>query len=81
MYRKKVYGYSQETSCPFCGDKATSKNTQGIPVCSDHTEKELLDLKCLCGEYLDLKFGKYGPFFTCMKCGIVSLKKAMEYND
>ena len=81
MYRRKVYGYSQEASCPFCGDVAVLKNSQDIPVCKDHKDNELNDLKCLCGEYLDLKFGKFGPFFTCIKCGAVTMKKALEYND
>ncbi|MFW6230877.1 MAG: hypothetical protein ACOC32_02535 [Nanoarchaeota archaeon] len=78
--RRKIYGETKIADCPFCGKQATTKNPQGIPVCKDHEENELLDMKCICGEYLDLVFGKFGPFFKCMRCGGVTFKKALEYN-
>lgn len=77
---RKVYGESQEVVCPFCGGQATAKNAQGIPVCHRHTSNEI-NLKCACGEWLDVKEGKYGTFFLCLRCGPVSPKKAFEIND
>ena len=80
MRYKKVYGQSRANICPFCGDTATTTNDQGVPVCLAHKKEELLDLKCICGEWLDLKQGKYGPFFTCMTCGAVNFQKGLELN-
>lgn len=77
---RKVYGQSQQTPCPFCGSNVTAKNDQGLPVCHRHTKDEI-NLKCVCGEYLDVKESKYGTFFLCMRCGPVSYKKGMEIND
>jgi len=37
-------------------------------------------LKCVCGEWLDIKKGKYGPYFHCLNCGNVSFKKGLEIN-
>lgn len=76
--QRKVYGQSKVSECPFCGSQAFSQNSQNIPVCKAHVNETLPDMKCVCGEWLDLKFGKWGPFFTCFNCGIVNLKKAME---
>lgn len=78
MYRKKVYGKSRIDKCPFCGRAATSKNDQGIPVCINHISETLPDMKCLCGEHLELRTGKWGPFFSCVNCGNISLSKALE---
>lgn len=80
MYRKKVYGQSKIENCPFCEKQATSANSQGIPVCKDHKDSKLPELKCLCGEYLELRSGKWGPFFTCLNCGNINLRKALEVN-
>lgn len=77
----KRYGQSKVEGCPFCGKQSTTTNKQGIPVCITHKDKELLDFKCLCGEWLDLKNGKYGPYFFCMKCGNISFSKGMEFNE
>lgn len=77
---RKSYGQSKIATCPFCGKNALSKNKEGIPVCIDHKTETLPDLKCICGEYLDLRFSKFGPFFTCMNCGTVSFAKAMDMN-
>lgn len=73
---RKQYGESKEDNCPFCGKRATRQNSQGVPVCQAHTEQSL-DLKCLCGEWLDVKSGKWGPYFNCMKCGNLSYSKGM----
>jgi hypothetical protein len=77
---RKVYGQSQEILCPFCGTQATTKNAQGLPVCHRHTDKEI-NLKCVCGGWLDVKESKFGTFFLCMDCGPVSYKKCFEIND
>tara|TARA_Y100000310_G_scaffold286879_1_gene311393 strand:+ start:351 stop:716 length:366 start_codon:yes stop_codon:yes gene_type:complete len=74
---KKVYGESRIDTCPFCDNKAFLKNEQGIPVCKDH-KKSLMEVKCVCGEYLEPKEGKYGSFFTCINCGIITKRKAKE---
>ncbi len=76
----KKYGQSQTIACPFCGDAATSKNSQGLPVCRHHTKDEM-NLKCVCGDYLDIKEGKYGAYFSCFHCGNISWSKAMEMNN
>jgi hypothetical protein len=75
--RRKVYGQSKVEQCPFCDKTALSVNSQGIPVCQDH-KKEHLNIKCLCGSWLDVKKSKWGPFFVCGNCGPVSLKKGLE---
>ena len=66
--------------CPFCNKQATASNKQKVPVCIKHRDSELLDLKCICGDWLDLLEGKYGPYFKCMRCGNVSFSRAMEIN-
>ena len=76
----KKYGSYRVDRCPFCNKQATASNGQGIPVCSKHTDKELLDLKCQCGDYLDLMNGKYGPYFKCMRCGNISFLRGIELN-
>ena len=40
-----------------------------------------LDLKCVCGQPLDVLNGKYGMYCNCLKCGNISLKKALDIND
>jgi hypothetical protein len=77
---RKVYGQSRIERCPFCGAQALSMTSQGIPVCKNHTDRSL-DLKCICGKWLELKKSKWGPFFVCESCGTVSFKKAMEMNE
>ena len=79
--RKKVYGSYKKDFCVFCGKEAVSKNDQGLIVCLAHKKEELNDLKCVCGDYLDVMTGKYGPFFRCMNCGPINLKKGLEMND
>lgn len=80
MYLPKRYGESKIASCPFCGRQAYAKNKEGIPVCSDHKDASFGIMKCICGSTLDMREGKWGPFFICDKCGIVNMKKAMEMN-
>ncbi len=78
--RKKVYGSYRMENCPFCGGRALSKNGMGIPVCSTHKDAEVGELKCMCGEWLDLKESKWGVFGVCMKCGTVSWSRILELN-
>lgn len=76
----KKYGQSKIDNCPFCDKVSFTRNPQGIPVCKEHQSKSMPNLKCLCGEYLDLKFGKYGPFYSCIKCGTMNISKALDMN-
>ena len=76
----KQYGQSKIENCPFCGNRATTTNNQDVPVCQKHKDKDMVDLKCICGEWLDIKKGKYGPYFFCMQCGNISFSKAIEVN-
>jgi hypothetical protein len=77
----KVYGQSREDSCFFCGSRALAENVQGLPVCIPHKKAEVGNLKCVCGEYVDVKKGKYGAFFLCMRCGPLNLRKIKEFNE
>jgi hypothetical protein len=78
---KKVYGQSKQDSCAFCGDSARVENSQGFLTCNGCKEKVMGDIKCMCGNYLEVKKSKWGAFFTCTSCGAISLKKAMELKD
>jgi hypothetical protein len=55
-----------------------TKNKQGIPVCINHKEDTLDDIRCICGSYLDLKDGKFGPYFNCLNCGNINFRKGLE---
>ena|SRR3989338_1563027 len=80
MHIPKKYGQSKVDLCPFCKKQATAKNKQSLPVCQNH-KKEILDgMKCICGSTLDMLNGKFGIFFSCMKCGSMNLKKVLEFN-
>ena len=78
---RKRYGESRIDKCPFCGKMAVVKNSQGIPVCNNHKGSELKNLKCACGEYLDIAKGKFGAYFRCINCGNISFKKGLEMNS
>ena len=78
MFIPKKYGAYKKTNCPFCDEPATTHNAQEIPVCRPHKDKELEDVKCICGSYLALEIGTYGPFFSCVNCGNLSFKKGLE---
>lgn len=80
MRLPKRYGQSSVDTCPFCGAQAYSKNRQGVPVCKNHAQTDLPDLKCICGGWLDQRESKFGVFYTCMRCGPVSFRKMMEVN-
>lgn len=80
MYIPKRYGESKRQLCPFCNKPSTTENDQGVPVCRDH-KGLYLELKCVCGEWLDIRKGKWGPYCQCPRCGNVSFAKAMSVND
>ncbi|MFH1399041.1 MAG: hypothetical protein ABIG95_02935 [Candidatus Woesearchaeota archaeon] len=81
MYIPKKYGKSRVDKCPFCGQQATTLNSQKLPVCTSHKNTQLNDLKCACGSYLEIKHGKFGVFFVCINCGNINLTKALELNS
>jgi len=74
----KRYGQSLSEHCPFCDKSATTRGPEGVSVCPEHKNNKLPEMKCVCGSYLDLKKGKHGVFFSCLNCGIVSLKKSIR---
>mgnify|MGYP001593293308 CR=1 FL=1 len=80
MFIPKKYGQSKVDACPFCSKQATSMNSQDVPVCYDHREEILDDLKCVCGSVLEMLHGKFGVFFKCINCGNMNLKKVLEFN-
>jgi len=80
MRYRKTYGQSKVDKCIFCGKQSTTTNPQDIPVCIAHKNSEMGEMKCACGDYLDLMHGKYGPFFKCERCGIINMKKAFALN-
>jgi hypothetical protein len=75
---KKIYGEYKIVGCPFCDKQATSKNEQGIEVCSKHVKKSVEEIKCVCGSWLEPKGGKFGRYFNCLECGNINYDKAME---
>ncbi|MDP2749521.1 MAG: hypothetical protein Q8O89_01660 [Nanoarchaeota archaeon] len=80
MYIPKRYGESKVDNCPFCGRISIMKNAQGVPVCAAHKSENLTDLKCVCGEMLEMNDGKFGIYFKCINCGNMNLRKAIEVN-
>lgn len=80
MYIPKKYGQSKIDRCPFCEKQATSMNKQNVPVCALHKGQVLGNLKCACGSTLDILHGKFGVFFSCMKCGNMNMRKVLELN-
>jgi hypothetical protein len=78
MYIPKKYGQSKVENCPFCGKIGTTKNKQGLAVCTSHKDETLQDVKCVCGEWLEPREGKWGAYFHCLNCGNINLKKALE---
>ena len=80
MHIPKKYGQSKVDKCPFCQKHATSMNRQNVPVCFSHKNEVLDNLKCVCGSTLEVLHGKFGAFFSCIKCGNMNLKKVMEFN-
>lgn len=80
MHIPKKYGQSRIDKCPFCGKQATAKNIQDVPVCRSHRDETLDDMKCACGSTLEMMHGKFGVFFSCIKCGSMNLRKVLDIN-
>lgn len=76
----KSYGNYKIERCPFCGQQGTTRNSQGLVVCTKHKNAKLGEMRCVCGEYLELKSGKYGAYFKCLRCGNVNLKRVFQTN-
>ena len=81
MFIPKKYGQSKIDKCPFCVRHAVTVNKQGVPVCSQHKDCLLENLKCVCGSMLDIMQGKFGVFFKCLSCGPINLRKVLELNE
>lgn len=77
--RRKVYGQSRIEHCVFCGRRALKLNRQGLPCCGDHQARQM-DPRCACGRLLEIRKSKWGPYFFCMSCGCISLRKGLEIN-
>ncbi|MBS3124149.1 hypothetical protein J4437_05980 [Candidatus Woesearchaeota archaeon] len=77
-FAKKSYGQYKEVHCTFCEKMATQYTENQLPVCRLHLKGKMEEFKCLCGSWLEQRSGKYGPYFNCIKCGIVNYKKGME---
>tara|TARA_Y100000310_G_scaffold343091_1_gene449154 strand:+ start:3367 stop:3714 length:348 start_codon:yes stop_codon:yes gene_type:complete len=77
----KRYGQSKKTECPFCGKLPIAKNEQGLDVCIKHKGSFLDEMKCFCGAWLELRDGKYGPYFNCLKCGNLNYRRVMEMGN
>jgi len=80
MYIPKRYGQSKNDECPFCSKRALTMNNQGIPVCNDHKNEKMKDMRCACGSWLTQMKGKFGVFYNCVNCGNINLRKALEIN-
>ena len=80
MFIPKRYGQSKVDKCPFCDKSATAMNAQKVPVCGSHRQESLDGLRCACGSSLEMLYGKFGVFFSCMKCGNMNLRKVLEIN-
>ncbi|HZX12758.1 MAG TPA: hypothetical protein VFE88_04865 [Candidatus Nanoarchaeia archaeon] len=75
------YGSTDILRCPLCNKQALAKTKTGITVCKDHTSFEFPTMKCLCGEHLQVRDGKFGAFCLCSRCGTINLRKAFEANN
>ena len=80
MFIPKQYGKSRVDCCPFCGKQSTTVNSQGVPVCLQHKGELLSGLRCFCGDSLEVRSGKWGSYFFCMRCGNISFAKGLEAN-
>ncbi|MBI2542384.1 hypothetical protein HYV80_06775 [Candidatus Woesearchaeota archaeon] len=81
MHIPKKYGHGKVDKCPFCQKHATAMNEQKVPVCQSHKDEVLDNLKCICGSPLETLHGKFGTFFSCVKCGNINMRKALEFNE
>ena len=78
---KKSYGNYKMVKCPFCSRNATQKNAQGLEVCHVHYKEVLEEFKCICGSWLEVRSGKFGPYFHCVKCGNINYNKGLAMKE
>ena len=83
MYKRipKNYGQGIIKRCPFCGNHAITQNSQGLLVCSRHKNAVLGVMKCICGEPLEIRRGKNGAYFKCIRCGNVNMRQVLQINE
>ena len=78
---RKQYGSYQLKNCVFCGRVATQLNKEGVYVCYRHLKDKIVEQKCVCGNVLELRKGKYGTYFNCVSCGNLSFDKGLTVKD
>lgn len=78
---KKQYGNYKVLTCSFCARTATQQTEQGVEVCHKHTHETVDEIKCTCGSWLELRSGKFGPYFNCINCGNLNYQKGMEIKE
>ena len=76
--KKTVYGQYKQDNCVFCPRMGTQKNEQGMVVCLHHRRQTLEEIKCVCGSWLEQRSGRFGPFFSCVKCGPIDFNRGLE---
>lgn len=76
--KKTVYGQYKQDNCVFCSRMGTQKNEQGMVVCLHHRRQTLEEIKCVCGSWLEQRSGRFGPFFSCVKCGPIDFNRGLE---
>ena len=72
---------SKKDTCIFCEKQAIARNKQGLAVCLGHKDKVLEERRCICGEFLEIKHSKWGPFFLCKHCGPKSINKVLDSDN
>ena len=81
MYNNKSIDGRKVERCPFCNEIATVYNSQKLPVCKNHKNAVMNNMKCICGKLLELRTGKFGIYFNCITCGNFNLGKVLEVNE
>ena len=52
-----------------------------MTVCREHQRQKLEEIRCTCGNWLEARSGKFGPYFNCVKCGNINYNKGMAMKD
>jgi len=79
-FGRKSYGESKIDLCIICGTSAYKKNDVGVPVCGTHEHAEMPAWKCMCGNWVDILYGKYGTYCNCPRCGNLNVEKIRVHN-
>ena len=77
----KAYGEYKTTLCPFCGKDAHFSNKVKLHVCKDHKLTEYPALKCLCGDWVDVKVGRFGKYFGCTSEDCKNTRKLLRSGE